>query len=516
LFFTSFVIGYVGLFDKDVTYEYVMSEEEADKHYGVDRAEYSGWGLDDSYIPTSRVKILPLIKKHFHLLYQTTQKGQSFGWHTFVTEVLDSIVVSLLLWGMGYSVMSGDVVVNINGHTSDYWMASFAIYASLICMVNVSLLVRVDQITWALLGYIAFLSLGPFVLLSIIFDTVLPGPNTQQRILFNLGETCQYYLLCIFLSAVVFLIEICKKMYRLQAKPNLPDYFKQLIKNGTADEPERFKKEILDCFKENEDEPIKKKRTKKPSQAPSVPTVGTQILENGIGNQPPVELKVGGAPDPEVDAAPSESEYSESSVLDEAKHSSNNSTTLRIGSMTNEQSNRSQLSLGSDMQSQIGAKPRIQITFSKEELSEKPARFIVADKNKSSERAIAELGKPTLQESANHSSQPKDLKSKDLRSNDMQHKLDYSSENSHDFEEDCKPHIPQELVAPETLESKEPQKRDSVRDEEQPRLNNFFTKQSSEINIPPNSVTAQHNQRREPDYVPELDKSLSVHHEHKS
>lgn len=464
-----------------------MSESEANEHYGSDCSQFTGWTLDESYIPTSRLRILPLIKKHFHLLYQTTQKGQYFGWHTFSQEVMNSLTTALLLWGLGYTVYSGKVIVHVDGHTPDFWMASFAIYASLIYMTNISLLVRVDQITWTLMGYIFFLSLGPFFIMSFLFDLVFPGPNAQQRILFNIGVTYQYYLLFIILGVAVFMIEVCKKLYKVTWKPSIADYFRHLVKTGKADDPKYFTKEIFDTFKEA-DEPIQKKSTKKKTQANASTTnlVGTVIGEaparaanaNGSGNQGAALEKI-----------QSDSDYSESSIQDIEKHSSNNSTTLRNGSMTNDSSNRSMLSLNSNVPTQLTVKPQIIATSDRELLNEK-------------EPGEGRFSKEPFEHNNEQTQQDED-RSHLLRVSDPI-KHEKSSDDSRDFEENCKPNPVHELAPALPFQPEQPHE-EFHEEESAVKVNNYFSTPNPEPKAGPLSP-----RRKDADVVPELEKSLSI------
>lgn len=464
-----------------------MSETEAEEHYGADCNKFTGWTADDSYIPTSRLRVLPLIKKHFHVLYQTTQKGQYFGWHTFTQEVANSLINSLLLWGLGYTVYSGKVIVHIDGHTPDFWMASFAIYASLIYMTNISLLVRVDQITWTLMGYIFFLSLGPFFIMSFLFDLVFPGPNAQQRILFNIGDTYHYYLLFIILGVAVFMIEVCRKMYRVNWKPNIADYFRHLIKNGKANDPAYFTKDIFDQFKEA-DEPIQKKPSKKKTQQPTVNAtqIGTTIGEV-VGPQANGGAQSNsGAP---VANLRSDSEYSESSIQDNQKHSSNNSTTLRNGSITNDNSNRSMLSLNSNTPSHLTIKPQILVTSN---------RALLLDEQADDERNAKEGFEPQEEQSV------KNQVGSRLLEVPQTLKPDKSSDDSREFEENCRLNPLQELDPAAPLQSEAA--REELHEESSAiKVNNYFSEPNPETKAGPLSP-----RRRGLEAVPELDKSLSV------
>lgn len=185
LFFTSFPISYIALWDKDVTYEWVMSEEEESLYYETNT--FTGESLDSSYLPTPTIKIFNEIKKHYHKLYYITQDGSAFGWSTFFGEVINGLVIAMLIGYIGYNVFAGDIIMHSDGYNPDYWMASFALYSALIYSTNVVLLIRANQITWLLtLAYVGAASLIPFFVLVFLYDTVLKVNNAGSRSYLNL------------------------------------------------------------------------------------------------------------------------------------------------------------------------------------------------------------------------------------------------------------------------------------------------------------------------------------------
>lgn len=266
LLFTTFPICYIALWDKDVTYEYVMNEDEEDEFYRSN--EYTGISLDQSYVPTSNLKTKYLIKKYFHYLYYTTQKGWSFNWKTFFGEVVNAIIISVVLCLFGYLIFAGDRAITIDGQTSDFWIASFSIYASLVYTTNIVILTRAGQITWLLIVYCTFISIFPFLVLSFIFDTYMDLPDARQRILENMAISSQYYLFFILTMSVGFIIEVLKRFYKMFYKPTLSEYFLWLIKNKKEDQEQYFTPEIFEAFAKLHD-PIKKKPGRKLSHKES-------------------------------------------------------------------------------------------------------------------------------------------------------------------------------------------------------------------------------------------------------
>jgi hypothetical protein len=258
LLFTSFPICYLAVIDKDVTYEQVLSEEEEAEYHKDDN--YTGWTDEGSYIPTRRMKILPLIKKNFQYLYHTTQSGAPFGWNSFFWEAVNSLCMATILCLVGYNVYAGTVCMHRDGHTSDFWMASFGIYAALVFGTTAVVLVRTSQITWIyLIFFIFFFSLVPFFLLSYLFDTMLvTTPNLKEYVMVNLSETHVYYLYFILFTGLSILVEVGFLFIRYYYKPTLADYFRWLIKNNKADSEEYFDQAILQNFKRLQD-PIPKK-----------------------------------------------------------------------------------------------------------------------------------------------------------------------------------------------------------------------------------------------------------------
>lgn len=266
LLFTTFPICYIALWDKDVTYEYVMNDEEEEEHYRSN--EFTGLSLDQSYVPTTNLKTKYLIKKYFHHLYYTTQRGWTFNWKTFLGEVVNAVVISVVLCLFGYLIFAGDRAITIDGQTSDFWIASFSIYASLVYTTNVVILTRAGQITWLLIVYCTFISVIPFWLLSFIFDTYMDLPDARQRILENMAVSSQYYLFFILTMSVGFIIEVFKRFYKMFHKPTLSEYFLWLIKNKKEDQEQYFTQEIFDSFIKLHD-PIKRKPSRKLSHKES-------------------------------------------------------------------------------------------------------------------------------------------------------------------------------------------------------------------------------------------------------
>jgi hypothetical protein len=244
--------------DKDVTYEQVLTKKEEEEVYGPNN--YTGWTEEGSYIPTKRLKILPLIKKNFQFLYHTTQSGAPFGWNTFLWEVINSLSMATILCLVGYNVYAGTVCMHHQGYTSDFWMASFGIYSALVFAITAVVIVRTFQITWVyIILFIILLSLAPFFFLSYMFDTILiTTPNFKEYVMVNLSETYVYYLYFILFTGLAIVIETGALFFRYYYKPTLADYFKWLIKNNKADSPEYFDEAILQNFKRLQD-PIPKK-----------------------------------------------------------------------------------------------------------------------------------------------------------------------------------------------------------------------------------------------------------------
>lgn len=255
LIFTSFPISYIALFDKDVTYERIMNQKEEEEYYKTNA--FTGQTVDNSFTPIRILKTLPLIKKHIHKLYYTTQQGYKFTWTTFFGEVVNGIVVAFLLGYLGFNIFDGKIPIHEDGYTPDYWMVSFAIYGALIYSTNVVLFIRADQITWFYIGVIFLLTLIPYWILNFLFDTLINMENSSQRVLINLFNTYQYFMFAATIVVACVIIEFSKKLYRMYWKPSLVEYFQFLISNNLCDDPARFEDQILEAFQSNHD-PIKR------------------------------------------------------------------------------------------------------------------------------------------------------------------------------------------------------------------------------------------------------------------
>jgi hypothetical protein len=147
------------------------------------------------------------------------------------------------------------------GYTSDFWMASFGIFAALVFGTTAVVLVRTWRITWLyVLLFVIGLSIIPFFLLSYLFDTILvTTPNFKEYVMVNLSSTFQYYLYFFFFTGLCIMVETLALFMRFYYKPTLADYFRWLIKIGKVDQPEYFDKEILQNFMRMQD-PIPKKK----------------------------------------------------------------------------------------------------------------------------------------------------------------------------------------------------------------------------------------------------------------
>lgn len=246
LFFTSFPITVLAVYDKDITYEYIMNEEEEVNYYQT--REFNSLDLDSSYVPTSTLKIMPLIKSNFQYLYHTTQQNWDFGWKIFFVEVINSIALAVVVCTLAFSVCSGTSVQHQSGFTYDFWMTSFTIYGSIIYITNLVVVFRSGQITWFVMFWVAFFSIIPFLVLSLLFDTVMNIENGSQYILLNMGSTYHYYLVCAVMTFIAFLFEAVRKCVQVFWWPRLSDYFRLLINLKKENDPENFDKEILESF----------------------------------------------------------------------------------------------------------------------------------------------------------------------------------------------------------------------------------------------------------------------------
>ncbi len=232
-----------------------MSEKEEIEHYKTNA--YTGVTLDNSFQPTRMLKILPLIKQHYHKLYYTTQSGWNFTWTSFFGEVINGVVIAFLLGYLGFNIFDGKLVIIDDGQTPDYWMVSFAIYGALIYCTNTVLLFRAGQITWFFIAFIFCCSLIPYWVLNFLFDTVISMENSSQRVLINLFQTYHYFLFAAIIVVAVIFIEYSIKVYKMYWKPSLVEYFQFLISNKLYNDPARFEDRILEAFQSNHD-PIKR------------------------------------------------------------------------------------------------------------------------------------------------------------------------------------------------------------------------------------------------------------------
>lgn len=264
LIFTSLPITVLAVYDKDVTYEYIMTDQEETEQYRDH--DFKCIDLDNSHIPSSTVKIMPLIKNNFQYLYHTTQQNWDFNWRVFFIEIINSVAIAVILCTLTFSVCSGTSIQHQDGYTYDFWMASFVIYGCLIYITNLVLIMRSGQITWFVMFWIAFFSIIPFLVLSLLFDTVMSVDNGSQYILLNMGSTYHYYLVCFIMTFIAFYFECVRCCIRIFWYPRLSDYYKLLIKCGKQNDLTKFDKDYLQSFAELNN-PIQKRKLDKMRRA---------------------------------------------------------------------------------------------------------------------------------------------------------------------------------------------------------------------------------------------------------
>lgn len=255
-----------------------MSSKEEEEHYK--EHVYEEFDTNNSYMPIKEMKTLHVLKKYYHLLYHTTQKGQSFGWNTVVGEFVNSTFLAAAVTYLTVYALPGYLAVHQEGYISDFWMFSFSMYTAIIFGNNVCLCVRAESVTWVFVFYITCLSLAPYFILSYIFDTVWIVENGRQWILFSLGSTLQHYLIVIGFMVLVFIIEESKILYRTYFNPRLIDYLKMLRKDGKADDV-KYYLNINDMI--NIDKNASKKKTGEP-----IPQNQIQPVDHQPPSKPPL------------------------------------------------------------------------------------------------------------------------------------------------------------------------------------------------------------------------------------
>ena len=264
-----------------MTYQYVMTEEEEENYY---ESDLSTNPLDDSLAPSSSVRHMPLIKANFQYLYHTTQQNWDFNWRVFFVEVLNSVSLAVILCTVAFSVCSGTSIQHVDGYTYDYWMISFTIYGCLIYITNLAVVIRSGQISWFVMFWVTFLSIIPFIVISLLFDTVMSITNGSQYILINNGSTYHYYLVCVAMVFIAFLFEVMKQFIRVIWKPRLSDYFRLLIHQGLENDPSKFDKKFLTSFSQLRD-PIQKHKVKKANLSLKSGLGIVSIQENAPSNE---------------------------------------------------------------------------------------------------------------------------------------------------------------------------------------------------------------------------------------
>lgn len=263
LIFTSLPISCVGLFDKTVSYKYIMKKSETKTFYL--NQQFSNHDLDGSFIPVKEIRVMKNIKKNLQYVYHISQLGLDFTWKELGIEGLEALILAVMLCLITFFSCSGFTIQHQEGYTYDFWMSSFTIYGSLIYIHNVVLCVRVERITWFFLFWVVFGSLVPFLLLSLLFDTVIKLENGSEFFIYNMGSTFHYYLVCGAVIMIAFMFEFWRKSYKVLYKPRLTEYFKVLIKEGLESQDKYFTKKIFKSFIAIQN-PIYKKRMEKEAE----------------------------------------------------------------------------------------------------------------------------------------------------------------------------------------------------------------------------------------------------------
>ena len=252
LVYTAWAMADGSLFDRDVDFRFVMSKAQALNYRDL------GAEADESIaINCSRVRIQGLIKKYYHHLYYITQKDLLFSWSAIRGELFNATCQGVACGCIVFYSLSSKVIDHFNGHTPDYFIASYALYGTLIYGINLNLLFRRHTYSWQLLLAMAFTSFAPFYLMSFLYDFNFLGLNTGWELsLFDSHSSPHYYLIVILNVGMIMLIEGFRRAYRLWRSPLLSDYFKGLIAAGKSEQEKYFALSTLEAIKKQSEKVV--------------------------------------------------------------------------------------------------------------------------------------------------------------------------------------------------------------------------------------------------------------------
>lgn len=189
-----------------------------------------------------------------------TQKGLFFNTSLFIYEIFTAIshgIVITLITIYVYRLY----IIDIEGHTSDFWSVSVVVYSVLIIITNLLTLIRSSHITWLLIFAIFVTSLIPFILFMIIYDR-WSFINTQSifSVRFILRQW-HYYIVVLLNIFIISFYEIVKLFMKYQLNPTMTEYFQQLTTKKLVDDEHFWTEDLIKEVKKKSSEVrVEKKR----------------------------------------------------------------------------------------------------------------------------------------------------------------------------------------------------------------------------------------------------------------
>lgn len=264
--FTAFTISYLGGMDQDIRYRTYLSSKDIkakeekygsrkDKDLYVNSLGELSASDHESMIPMKEMRVDKLVKNNFQHFYYITQKGLFFNYTVFCFEILSALINASLIT-VATIYFYGDHEFDSNGHSSDFWTVSFAIYTVLILATNLLTLIRASHISLLLLFAVFVTSVIPFFLFAFFYDRMV-SINTQSTYSYRfIIARFNYYSVVLLSTIFICFVEIVKFFGKYYFNPTMVEYVKQLKKNNIHNDKKYFADEYVKL--------IKRKNLKKP------------------------------------------------------------------------------------------------------------------------------------------------------------------------------------------------------------------------------------------------------------
>lgn len=240
LLFTALVVAYVGVLDRDINYLFALRKPRTE---AIDQ--------DESSFACKDIGTRSQVKSHFQHLYYVTQKRLLFSFKAFLLEVVNAIVQSTLITLIPIYSYGGIHVMNKSGLLPDFFLMGVISYTLILISHVICVLVRVGEINWAIIGFIALTCIFPFYVFSIAYDrwqSFNPYGSYSLEIMYT---NPTFWMVFLASLGTVFGIEFCLRLYAYWFKPRLVEYAQEMIKLNKDENPDIWSIKNLQRLKNN-------------------------------------------------------------------------------------------------------------------------------------------------------------------------------------------------------------------------------------------------------------------------